>query len=190
VVGVECTLRVLAATTATISTQGPQDKMATPGGIVSIGPLRKAVHGKGRAELRVFGDNAHFSDLSYTYPLKLLSPRSTTAAQNEAAQRVAILYSLSYGGGLISGDRIELSLDVKEAAKLLLLTQVRILFKRRSIRSSDISCSRGRPRSFRQDQINVSRREWQKEIQTHDRLYKECLLTSNHRHFWFFFQIL
>ncbi|PVG04526.1 UreD-domain-containing protein [Serendipita vermifera] len=97
--------------------------MANPVRTTSIGPLRKAVHGKGRAELRVFGDNAHFSELSYTYPLKLLSPRSTTAASNEAAQRVAILYSLSYGGGLISGDRIELSLDVKEAAKLVLLTQ-------------------------------------------------------------------
>jgi len=61
--------------------------------------------------------------LSYTYPLKLLSPRSSTAVQDEAAQRVAILYSLTYGGGLIGGDRIELSLDVKTGTKLLLLTQ-------------------------------------------------------------------
>jgi urease accessory protein len=90
-----------------------------------IVPTRKAVHGKGRAELHVFGDNASFKELSYTYPLKLLSPRSITAAQDESGARVAILYCLSYGGGLIGGDRIELTLDVKPAAKLLLLTQVR-----------------------------------------------------------------
>lgn len=47
------------------------------------------------------------------------------AAQDEAGTRMAILYSLTYGGGLIGGDRIELSLDVKPGAKLILLTQVR-----------------------------------------------------------------
>ena len=87
-------------------------------------PARKAIHGKGRAELHIYGDNAHFTELSYTYPLKLLSPRATTAGENEAAQRVAILYSLTYGGGLIGGDRVELSLDLKARAKLVLLTQV------------------------------------------------------------------
>jgi urease accessory protein len=92
--------------------------------ILSVIPSRKAIHGKGRAELHVFGDNAHFAELSYTYPLKLLSPRATTAGENEAAERVAILYSLTYGGGLIGGDRVELSLDLKDRAKLVLLTQV------------------------------------------------------------------
>ncbi|KIM33855.1 hypothetical protein M408DRAFT_60481 [Serendipita vermifera MAFF 305830] len=86
-------------------------------------PSRKAIYGKGRAELNVCGDNVHFAELSYTYPLKLLSPRPTTAGENEAAQRVAILYSLTYGGGLIGGDRVELSLDVKAQAKMVLLTQ-------------------------------------------------------------------
>jgi urease accessory protein len=92
--------------------------------LVPVTPLRKAVHGSGRAELHAFGDNAHFAELSYTYPLKLLSPRSSTAVQDEAAQRVAMLYNLTYGGGLIGGDCVELSLDVKTGAKLLLLTQV------------------------------------------------------------------
>ncbi|KAG8799258.1 hypothetical protein FRC17_007184 [Serendipita sp. 399] len=94
----------------------------TSQGIAYI-PPRKVVQGKGRAEVHVFGDNAHFSELSYTYPLKLLSPRQTTAARDAAAQRVAILYNLTYGGGLIGGDRVELSLDVKPDAKLVLLTQ-------------------------------------------------------------------
>lgn len=87
-------------------------------------PFRKAVHGTGRAELHAFGDNAHFAELSYTYPLKLLSPRPITAGHDEASQRVAILYNLSYGGGLIGGDRVELSIDVRAGAKLVLLTQV------------------------------------------------------------------
>lgn len=91
---------------------------------VPLGPRRKVIDGKGYAELHVLGDNVHFAELSYTYPLKLLSPRSTIAARNEAAQRVAILYNLTYGGGLIGGDHVELSLDVREGAKLVLLTQV------------------------------------------------------------------
>ena len=97
--------------------------------IFPVTPSRKAIHGKGRAELHVFGDNAHFAELSYTYPLKLLSPRATTAGENEAAERVAILYSMTYGGGLIGGDRVELSLELKERAKLVLLTQVCMSFR-------------------------------------------------------------
>ncbi|KAG8842810.1 hypothetical protein FRB91_003909 [Serendipita sp. 411] len=97
--------------------------MTTASQIGSVIPSRKAVQGTGRAEIHVFGANVHFSELSYTYPLKLLSPRQTTAARDEAAQRVAILYNLTYGGGLIGGDRVELSLNIKPDAKLVLLTQ-------------------------------------------------------------------
>lgn len=38
---------------------------------------------------------------------------------------VGIAYMLSYGGGLVGGDRIELEVDVGEGAALMLLTQVR-----------------------------------------------------------------
>lgn len=116
-------------------------------------PSRKAIHGKGRAELHVYGDNAHFAELSYTYPLKLLSPRLTTAGENEAAQRVAILYSLTYGGGLIGGDRVELLLDVKARAKLVLLTQVCIIPGRLVYMSTYFTISRDPPRSFLPDRV-------------------------------------
>jgi urease accessory protein len=60
-----------------------------------------------------------FSQLSSTYPLKLLSPRSSEDS-------VAIVYVLSYGGGLVGGDEIELEVGVREGASLMLLSQVPI----------------------------------------------------------------
>lgn len=59
-----------------------------------------------------------FAQLSCTYPLKLLSPRSKEDS-------VAIVYVLSYGGGLVGGDEVELEVAVREGASLMLLSQVR-----------------------------------------------------------------
>lgn len=73
--------------------------------------------GRGRISLHLHGQDAVFSDLSYCYPLKLLSPRVHQPA-------VAIAYVLSYGGGLVSGDRIHLEVLVRSGTSLLLLTQV------------------------------------------------------------------
>ena len=61
-----------------------------------------------------------FAQLSCTYPLKLLSPRSKEDS-------VAIVYVLSYGGGLVGGDEVELEVAVREGASLMLLSQVRPL---------------------------------------------------------------
>ena len=61
-----------------------------------------------------------FAQLSCTYPLKLLSPRSKEDI-------VAIVYVLSYGGGLVGGDEVELEVVVREGASLMLLSQVRQL---------------------------------------------------------------
>lgn len=78
--------------------------------------------GNGCIRLSLHGHSAIFSELSYRYPLKLLSPRI-----NEPA--VAIAYVLTYGGGLISGDRINVKVEVSSGTTLLLLTQVRIVFQ-------------------------------------------------------------
>ena len=59
-----------------------------------------------------------FTHLSCTYPLKLLSPRSKEDS-------VAIVYVLSYGGGLVGGDEVDLDIAVREGASLMLLSQVR-----------------------------------------------------------------
>lgn len=96
-------------------------------------PARNAIHGTGRAKLVGFGTTASFAELSYTYPLKLLSPRQTTATNIE---RLAILYNLSYGGGLIGGDQLALTLELGSDVKLLFLTQG----------STKIFPSRARPR--------------------------------------------
>lgn len=83
---------------------------------------RAPAHGKGKAVLRASADEAVFSELSYRYPLKLLSPR-THATPNGVP--IAIAYMLSYGGGLVSGDRIDLEVDVGSNSTLMLLTQVK-----------------------------------------------------------------
>ncbi len=87
-------------------------------------PLRKALHGSGRAVVHAYGETAHFSELCFTYPLKLIAPRVITSPEQEAAQRTSILYILSYGGGLVGGDKIELDIHVGANTKLVALTQV------------------------------------------------------------------
>lgn len=94
---------------------------------------RKPAHGKGRAVLHRSADEAIFSELSYRYPLKLLSPRTFPASDDEdgrSNQPLAIAYMLSYGGGLVSGDKIELDVHVGTGSALMILTQVRFYFTR------------------------------------------------------------
>lgn len=76
--------------------------------------------GSGRIVLRRHGAEAAFSELSYVYPLKLLSPRLSP-------ENASVVYVVSYGGGLVGGDRIQLSVVVDEGAALVMLTQVRPL---------------------------------------------------------------
>jgi hypothetical protein len=73
--------------------------------------------GGGRVISRSHGSAVVFSELYSTYPLKLLSPKITQDG-------VALVYILSYGGGLVGGDRITLSVDVGSGTILVLLSQV------------------------------------------------------------------
>lgn len=54
---------------------------------------------------------------SYQYPLKLISPKPAPH------HRSAILWLLSYGGGLVGGDQVDLSVHVLPQAKLSIVTQ-------------------------------------------------------------------
>jgi len=72
--------------------------------------------GVGRIVLDTHGSEAVFSELSSTYPLKLLSPRIDQ-------DYVSVVYVLTYGGGLVGGDRIELAVEIKEGARLVMLSQ-------------------------------------------------------------------
>lgn len=79
--------------------------------------VEKVGAGKGRIEVRSDGCEAVLSELSYSYPLKLLSPRLSLP-------EVAVVYVLTYGGGLVAGDVVDLHVNIKDGRSLVLLTQV------------------------------------------------------------------
>jgi urease accessory protein len=80
--------------------------------------IRKIEPGFGRIAVENQAPQGHvFSELSCTYPLKLLSPKT-------AQDRLAIVYILTYGGGLVGGDSISLFVDAGPGSTLVLLSQV------------------------------------------------------------------
>lgn len=81
--------------------------------------------GHGRIAISTHSKKAVFTELSSTYPLKLLSPKIN-------ADGVAVVYVLSYGGGLVGGDQVSLTVDIKDGARGVLLSQGSTkVFKRR-----------------------------------------------------------
>ncbi|KAK6439356.1 hypothetical protein LTR95_004444 [Oleoguttula sp. CCFEE 5521] len=69
---------------------------------------------------------------SYQYPLKLVSP-SPSHLPDEAQTLVHTVYLLTYGGGLVAGDAIDLHVTLDATTRLVLLTQGSTkLFKSRS----------------------------------------------------------
>jgi UreD urease accessory protein len=82
--------------------------------------------GGGRIVLRSHGSSVTFAELSSTYPLKLLSPRIDQDG-------VAIVYVLTYGGGLVGGDCVKLAVDVGQGTILVLLSQVFATFRRLTV---------------------------------------------------------
>ncbi|KAK1836250.1 urease accessory protein UreD [Podospora conica] len=55
--------------------------------------------------------------ISYQYPLKLITPSNPTETKS------ALIFLLSYGGGLVGGDTVHLSIDVEADSKLSIVTQ-------------------------------------------------------------------
>ena len=55
--------------------------------------------------------------ITYQYPLKLITP--SKASEKESV----LVFLLSYGGGLVGGDSVHLSIDVQSEAKLSIVTQ-------------------------------------------------------------------
>jgi urease accessory protein len=60
--------------------------------------------------------------VSYQYPLKLISP-STSHVSDDQSHVVHTVYLLSYGGGLVAGDEINLKIILETNTRLVLLTQ-------------------------------------------------------------------
>lgn len=115
--------------------------------------------GSGLAVARRQGEGndaaVEFSHLEFTFPVKLISPRSatrdairrilqdaSTKSYQEAVKPVAAVYVVGYGGGLVSGDTVAVDLDVGERCTMLILTQGSTkVYKMRGASSSDTTTS-------------------------------------------------
>jgi urease accessory protein len=64
-------------------------------------------------------DPPQFKTLQYAYPLKLISPTPLVYDDNY----VHTLFLLTYGGGLVAGDTIDLTITLEARTALILLTQ-------------------------------------------------------------------
>lgn len=62
--------------------------------------------------------HSHLYNITYQYPLKLISP-----PRNIQQHLSALVFLLSYGGGLVGGDTVNLSIDVGHGSKLSIITQ-------------------------------------------------------------------
>ena len=81
-------------------------------------PATSSSPGQGVLAVSVFPPSPPvLGTFTYTYPLKLISPRPA------AHTKCILVFLLTYGGGLVSGDAIDLSVSVTASAKLAIVTQ-------------------------------------------------------------------
>ncbi|KAJ6438605.1 urease accessory protein UreD [Purpureocillium lavendulum] len=73
--------------------------------------------GKIVAKLLPGGGNG-LETIVYQYPLKLISPTSATGGQKSV-----LVFLLSYGGGLVAGDSVNLGIEIRAGASLSIVTQ-------------------------------------------------------------------
>jgi hypothetical protein len=78
--------------------------------------LSESSAGHGHVAVSLHAGKAILSSLSSAYPLKLLSPY--------IHDETALVYLMTYGGGLVGGDEIVVDVTVQLGARLLLLSQV------------------------------------------------------------------
>jgi urease accessory protein len=85
-------------------------------------PFLKAKAGPGTGTIhlaRLPPDTPRLRTVNYQYPLKLVSPVPLTAGK----ALIHTVYLLTYGGGLVAGDSINLEVVVEDSTRLVLLTQ-------------------------------------------------------------------
>ncbi|KAH8664014.1 UreD urease accessory protein-domain-containing protein [Xylariales sp. PMI_506] len=81
-------------------------------------PKSSSVAGEGRIVVRLSPSNVSaLESITYQYPLKLISPTF------KADQKSVLVFLLSYGGGLVGGDQVNLSILLHQDAKLSIVTQ-------------------------------------------------------------------
>lgn len=86
-------------------------------------PFQKSssLPGQGNIELSLLPPGRQvLTDLTYQYPLKLIAPDPHNSAQNK---HVTVVFLLTYGGGLVGGDKINLRASLAKHTRLVLVTQ-------------------------------------------------------------------
>ncbi|KAI5475355.1 urease accessory protein [Pseudohyphozyma bogoriensis] len=73
--------------------------------------------GEGIIKLNKSGTKASFEDVAFSYPLKLIVPA------RYFFDGTACVYVISYGGGLVAGDRVKLEVEVLGGSNLVMFTQ-------------------------------------------------------------------
>ncbi|OTA67190.1 UreD-domain-containing protein [Hypoxylon sp. EC38] len=81
-------------------------------------PKSSSLAGEGRIVVKLSPNNTStLESMTYQYPLKLISPAIISE------QSSVLVFLLSYGGGLVGGDQINLSIEVRPKARLSIVTQ-------------------------------------------------------------------
>ncbi|KAK2627383.1 hypothetical protein QTJ16_003349 [Diplocarpon rosae] len=81
-------------------------------------PSSSSAPGEGRLVVELLPQKiSGLSTIVFQYPLKLISPSPS------AYQKSVLVFLLTYGGGLVGGDQVHLTIIVKAQARLVLLTQ-------------------------------------------------------------------
>ncbi|KAK3359941.1 UreD urease accessory protein-domain-containing protein [Lasiosphaeria hispida] len=81
-------------------------------------PKSSSAPGEGRILARLLPNGVSgLSAITYQYPLKLIAPSRPSETKS------VLVFLLSYGGGLVAGDTVDLKIDVEAGAKLSVVTQ-------------------------------------------------------------------
>ena len=81
-------------------------------------PSSSSAPGKGKLVVGIAPQNISvLSTMRFQYPLKLISPSPTSY------QKSILVFLLTYGGGLVGGDKVHLTINVKSGSKLSVVTQ-------------------------------------------------------------------
>lgn len=81
----------------------------------------KSIPGNGELVLALFPPGKQMlQSCTYQYPLKLITPDPHTVGDEK---HVTVAFLLTYGGGLVGGDQINLKVELQDATRLVLVTQ-------------------------------------------------------------------
>lgn len=81
-------------------------------------PQSASSAGKGKVVVRLQPNGySGLEVITYQYPLKLISPAASPH------QKSVLIFLLSYGGGLVGGDEIDLTIEINQSSKLSIVTQ-------------------------------------------------------------------